>query len=184
MQSSLCRVTKEKKEEVKIQETNSKRRPPLLKRICCDLPLSPLFQSLLFIILLCAPTNLTGVVCVFSLPHAAYTSIHTHTHTMQSLRSEAAPQRFTTSNCSHSLTRDNSSVSGLTFSYLQLFFFCVCVFYRMREGEGNLFFFFLVPHCASYGWLRSHQSRSHGSIYLRRACHVYEFEICLSLQRG
>ncbi len=129
--------------------------------------------------LLCAPTNLTGVACVFSLLHTAYTSEPGHlqyVHTMWSPRSETAPLRFSTADCAHSLTRDNWSVSGLRFSCLQY-----CFSYRMIVEEENLFFFQSVPLMA---WLRSHQSCSDGSIYLWQTCHMCDFERGLYLQRG
>lgn len=93
--------------------------------------------------LLCAPTNLSGVASVFSLLHTAYTSepgYIQYVHTMWSPRSEKAPLRFRTTDCTHSPTRDNWSVSGLRFSYPQY-----CFSYRMTVEDGNLFFSRVCP---------------------------------------
>lgn len=131
------------KELVRTLKINFKRCPPLLKCICCDLPLSPLFRSLQFIIYSVLPqTSLVSPVC------SHYYTLHTHrsldTYSMYTQcgapRSETAPPRFSTADCSHSLTRDNWSVSGLRFSCPQY-----CFSYRMIAEEGNLFFSRVCP---------------------------------------
>lgn len=79
--------------------------------------------------------------CVFSLPQTAYTSDWTqYVHTVWSPMSETAPLRFSSSNCTHSLSRDNWSVSGLTFSYLQY-----CLSYGIIVEERNLFIARVCP---------------------------------------